>query len=65
VREVLESAVKMARLALADSGVSGEAISRAEEMYRASDRERLTIQIEAGDVRAARDRIITSPAGSA
>lgn len=65
VREVMESAVKMARLALADSGVSGEAISRAEEMYRASDRERLTIQIEAGDVRAARDRIITSPAGSA
>jgi CPA2 family monovalent cation:H+ antiporter-2/glutathione-regulated potassium-efflux system protein KefB len=28
-------------------------------MYRARDRERLKIQIEAGDIRAARDRIIT------
>lgn len=59
VREVLESAIKMARLALEDTGVSLEQINRAEDMYRARDRERLTLQIEAGDMRAARDRIIT------
>lgn len=59
VREVLESAIKMARLALEDTGVSLEQINRAEDMYRARDRERLTLQIEAGDLTAARDRIIT------
>lgn len=61
VREVMESAVKMARVALADAGLSAEEIARAEDMFRASDRERLKLQIEAGDVRAARDRIITEP----
>ena len=61
VREVMESAIKMARFALEDSGVSIEGINRAEEFYRGRDRERLTLQIEAGDVRAARDRIITAP----
>jgi CPA2 family monovalent cation:H+ antiporter-2/glutathione-regulated potassium-efflux system protein KefB len=61
VRELMESAIKMARLALEDSGVSIDAINRAEDMYRARDRERLKIQIEAGDIRAARDRIITAP----
>lgn len=65
VREVMESAIKMARLALNESGVSEEAIKRAEDMYRARDKERLKIQIEAGDLRAARDRIITSPQGHA
>ena len=63
VREVMESAVKMARFALEDSGGSIEAINRAEEMYRASDRERLKIQIEAGDIRAAREKIIVKPSG--
>lgn len=61
VREVMESAVKMARVALADAGLSAEDIARAEDMFRARDRERLKLQIEAGDVRAARDRIITEP----
>ena len=28
-------------------------------MYRSRDRERLRLQIEAGDIRAARERIIT------
>lgn len=65
VREVMESAVKMARVALADAGLSEEAIARAEDMFRASDRERLKLQIEAGDVRVARDRIITEPQPSA
>ena len=61
VREVMESAVKMARLALENVDVSPEEIDRAEDMYRASDRERLKRQIEACDVRAARDKIITQP----
>ena len=59
VREVLESAVKMARLALQSLEVGTEQIDRAEDMYRARDKERLKLQIEAGDVRAARDRVIT------
>ena len=61
VREVMESAVKMARLALEAADVSPEAIDRAEGMYRARDRERLHRQIETGDVRSARDRIIVQP----
>ncbi|TXC71520.1 sodium:proton exchanger [Sphingomonas ginsenosidivorax] len=54
VREVLESAVKMARLALRGLGVSPADIDRAEDKYRSKDKERLAIQIEAGDLRAAR-----------
>jgi glutathione-regulated potassium-efflux system protein KefB len=61
VREVLESAVKMGRIALEGIGVGLEEIDRAEAMYRARDRERLKMQIESGDVRSARDRIITQP----
>ncbi len=63
VREVLESAIKMARLALDDLGVSLEEIDRAEDMYRARDKERLRMQIETGDLTAARDRIITRAPG--
>jgi CPA2 family monovalent cation:H+ antiporter-2/glutathione-regulated potassium-efflux system protein KefB len=54
VREVLESAMKMARLALQGLDVSPEDIERAEGMYRSRDKERLTKQIETGDIRAAR-----------
>ncbi|MBB4153107.1 CPA2 family monovalent cation:H+ antiporter-2/glutathione-regulated potassium-efflux system protein KefB [Sphingomonas jinjuensis] len=54
VREVLESAVKMARLALDGLGVGEGDIDRAEQMYRSRDKERLRIQIETGDLRAAR-----------
>lgn len=61
VREVMESAIKMARLALEAAEVSEEAIDRAEDMYRARDRERLHKQFETGDVRAARDRILVQP----
>lgn len=61
VREVMESAIRMARLALDDIGVSDEAINRAEAMFRARDKERLKAQIESGDIRTARDRIITEP----
>jgi CPA2 family monovalent cation:H+ antiporter-2/glutathione-regulated potassium-efflux system protein KefB len=61
VREVMESAVKMPRLALESLDVSIEEIDRAEDMYRARDRERLRKQIQTGDIRAARDRILTEP----
>ena len=61
VREVMESAVKMARLALDDLGVSIEDVQRAEEMYRSRDKERLKLQIQSGDLTAARDRIFTTP----
>lgn len=54
VREVLESAVKMARVALRGLGVSPADIDRAEEKYRTRDKERLRLQIESGDMRAAR-----------
>jgi CPA2 family monovalent cation:H+ antiporter-2/glutathione-regulated potassium-efflux system protein KefB len=63
VREVLESAVVMARRALSDSGLALEQIDRAEAMYRARDRERLRLQVETGDIRVARDRIITKRIG--
>ena len=55
VREVLESAVKMARLAMDSLGIGRDDIDRAEDMYRAKDKERLRIQVEAGDIRAARE----------
>jgi len=61
VREVLESAVSMARMALENMEVDRGDIERAEAMYRARDRERMGRQIETGDLRAARDRIINSP----
>jgi CPA2 family monovalent cation:H+ antiporter-2/glutathione-regulated potassium-efflux system protein KefB len=61
VREVLESAVVMARRALSDSGLALEQIDRAEAMYRARDKERLRLQVESGDISVARDRIITEP----
>ncbi len=58
VREVMESAIRMARMALEATDVGIEAIDRAEDMYRARDRERLHKQFETGDVRDARDRIL-------
>lgn len=61
VREVMESAIKMARMALEAADVSEESIDRAEDMYRARDRERLHKQFETGDVSAARDRILVQP----
>ncbi len=56
VREVLESAVKMARVALEDLDIGLEEIDRAEDMYRARDRERLKIQIETGEMLMPADR---------
>ena len=64
VREVMESAVKMSRLAMEVVGVEVEQINESEDLYRARDRERLKAQLETGDLRARIDRIITEPGGS-
>lgn len=59
VREVLDSAVRMARMALDNIGVSAEHIDRTEDLYRKRDNERLRAQFETGDLRAAIGNIIT------
>jgi|UniRef100_UPI0035CB3F0D glutathione-regulated potassium-efflux system protein KefB len=59
VREVLESAVKMGRMALKSIGVDEAEIDRTEGLYRRKDKERLRAQVAAGDIRAARDIMIT------
>jgi glutathione-regulated potassium-efflux system protein KefB len=61
VREVLDSAVRMARMAMEKVGVGAEEIDRTEQLYRARDRERLRAQLETGDLRARIDRMITEP----
>ena len=60
VREVMESAIYMARAALANVGLSQEAINRVEDQFRTRDAERLAAQIEGGDVRKARYSILTN-----
>ncbi len=62
VRELMESAVAMARAALDLLGDSADEIDRAEGEYRENDRARLDLQKVDGDVRAGRERIITQPA---
>lgn len=61
VREVLESAIVMARRAMDAVGVDAQEIDRTEDLYRRRDRERLRIQHEAGDIRAAREAIVGNP----
>jgi CPA2 family monovalent cation:H+ antiporter-2/glutathione-regulated potassium-efflux system protein KefB len=61
MREVMESAVAMARLALDNLGLGSDEIARAEDAFRANDRERMHAQLESGDVRALRERILTEP----
>ena len=48
-------------MALEKMGLSEQAIEHAETLYRATDRERLSKQIAAGDIRAARDIVLTEP----
>ena len=55
VREVFAGAIRMARLALAGIGASEQNVERAEETYRRIDKERLMLQLEGGDIYAARD----------
>lgn len=62
VREVLESAVKMGRMALQSIGVEQAEIDRSEDAYRRRDKERLRAQVEAGDLRAARKVVIDQTA---
>ena len=59
VREVFESAVTMARMALLDIGVDHGEIDRNEDEYRDRDAERLRMQADSGDLRAGVERIIT------
>lgn len=61
VRETFESAITMARAALDNAGLSNEAITRAESLFRVRDADRLDRQIETGDLRTASDRILTAP----
>ena len=61
VRELLDSAVRMARMAMERVGVDAEEIDRTEDLYRARDHERLKAQLESGDLRAKIERMITEP----
>lgn len=61
VRELLESAIKMARLAMESVGVDPSEIDKTEDFYRKRDRERLRLQLEAGDMLAAREAITQRP----
>ncbi|MDE0877692.1 MAG: cation:proton antiporter [Sphingomonas bacterium] len=66
VREVFESAIQMGRDALACLGIDKTSIETTEDRYRSIDGERLKAQFETGDIRAARETIITQterPAG--
>jgi CPA2 family monovalent cation:H+ antiporter-2/glutathione-regulated potassium-efflux system protein KefB len=58
VREVFESAVCMARLALDEIGVDLAEIDRSDNEYRSRDAERLKAQSDSGDIRAGLDRAI-------
>ncbi|HSG55671.1 MAG TPA: NAD-binding protein, partial [Paracoccaceae bacterium] len=57
LREVHESAIRMALLGLDALGLSEGEIDRAEDAYRKRDRERLRVQLDTGDLRAARYRM--------
>ena len=61
VRELMESAIAMAREGLDGLGLGLDDIERAERVYRANDQERLDAQFDTGDVRSGRDRIIVTP----
>ena len=60
-REVFESAVSMARLAMVDLGIDGAEIDRTEHEYRERDARRLRAQTDSGDVRAGIDRMVIAP----
>ncbi|CAN5422901.1 monovalent cation:proton antiporter-2 (CPA2) family protein [soil metagenome] len=59
VREVYESAVTMARMAMAEIGVDDEQIAVTEQEYRERDQERLNLQRDTGDIRAGINRMMT------
>ena len=55
MREMFESAIRMAVMALEHVGLNEEQIDKAERTYRENDRQRLAVQMEAGDVYAAQE----------
>jgi voltage-gated potassium channel Kch len=55
MREVLESAMRMALMGLDRLGLSEAEISRAEAIYRENDRARLALQLDGGDIYAAQE----------
>ncbi len=59
VREVFESAICMARLAMAELGIDGEGIDNSETDYRDRDARRLKRQTETGDMHAGDDAMLT------
>ena len=59
IREMMESAVMMARMAMDAVGVDGQEIDRTEAEYRKRDQARLQLQKESGDIRAGRDGMLT------
>ncbi len=61
MREVFESAVCMARMAMVNIGVDGAEIDRTEHEYRHRDGERLRAQTASGDLRAGIDRMVVEP----
>jgi CPA2 family monovalent cation:H+ antiporter-2/glutathione-regulated potassium-efflux system protein KefB len=65
VREMLESAIQMARLAMEAVGVDGAEIDKTEAEYRHRDGERLALQKETGDMYAAHERVFTHAAVAA
>ena len=61
MREMYESALRMALMGLAEVGLSQDELERAEDHYRSTDAHRLERQTEAGDIYAARDMIMAGP----
>ena len=55
MREVSESALRMALMALENVGLSEEEIERAEATYRENDHRRMELQIKGGDIYAAQE----------
>jgi CPA2 family monovalent cation:H+ antiporter-2/glutathione-regulated potassium-efflux system protein KefB len=65
VRELLESAVVMARRAMEAVGVDGQEIDKTEAEYRRRDAARLEVQKESGDIYAGRDGMFSQAAQAA
>lgn len=65
VREVMESAIAMARKALSAVGVDQGEIEKTEAAYRDRDVERLKAQKETGDIRAGRELMFSQDAQGA
>ena len=65
VREVMESAVMMGRLAMQAVGVDEAEIDKTEAEYRRRDKARLQVQKESGDLMAGRDGMLSQASQAA